>query len=127
MTLHLDAKSSAPTKTQRAIRTAIDAIVRGKRKAGSRELTDLAVNLGCLWGQCVCDAAGWEWCYAKLGRHAILMIASPSRAHVIAPMHFVQSQLTKRPPEDNTSLLLFNMIVAGKLPAAPRGAYLHVG
>jgi hypothetical protein len=119
---------TAPATTQRAIRDLIDSIVLGKKKVGARTLTDLSVNIGCLWGQTVCDAAGWEWCFVKVGRDHLLAVAAPSRSHVVAPMHFVQSQLTKRPPQDNTSLLLFNMIKSGKsLPPAKAKAYEHVG
>ena len=40
---------------------------------------------------------------------------------------FVFEQLQKRLPDENTSLLLFNMIVGGSLPKANAGAYITVG
>lgn len=119
--------ATSPQKTQKAIRDLIDQIVLGKKKVSDHTRTDLAVNLGSLWGHSVCTTVGWEWCFAKVGGREFYAIAPPNRAHVLAPMAFLQQQLRKRPPEDNTSLLLFNMIKAGKLPAAKAKAYLHVG
>lgn len=114
-------------KVQQAIRDLIDPIALGRKKVGSKTVTDLAVNVGCLWGQTVCDVAGWEWCFARIGKADAYAITTPNRSHVVAPMNFVHAQLKKRPPLDNTSLLLFNMIRAGKLPAAKPRTFLHVG
>ncbi|MEO6435185.1 MAG: hypothetical protein ABIP55_05430 [Tepidisphaeraceae bacterium] len=119
---------TSPLKVQRAIRDLIDPIVLGRKKGSAKTVADLAVNLGCLWGQTICDIAGWEWCFAKVSGSAFYAIVTPNRSHVVAPMHFAQAQLKKRSPQDNTSLLLFNMIKSGKsLPTAKAKAYMHVG
>jgi hypothetical protein len=110
-------------KTQSAIRKYIDSVALGKRKLSSRQATDAAVNVGCLWGQTICDAAGWEWCFVK----GLFVVASKDRAHMVAPMHFVQEQLKKRAPQENTSALLFNMIKARRLPRATSKSYLMIG
>ena len=125
--LKLDPKSP-PLKTQQAIRHALDAIVLGKKKPSRTAITDLAVNLGCLWGQTVCDELGWQWCCVMLGAgQETYAIVTPNRSHMVSPMDFVFTQLQKRPPEDNTSMLLFNMLKAGSFGSAKPRSYVHVG
>lgn len=50
--------TTPPAKTQRSIRKLIDGIAAGKKKLNGDTVKDIAVNVGCLWGQTVCDAAG---------------------------------------------------------------------
>lgn len=120
--------STSPAESQRAIRDLIDRIVRGQQKVTPKTSTDLAVNLGCLWGQTVCDNAGWEWCLARVDGKDLLAVAAPDRSHLVSPMHFLRSQLTKRRPGDNTSLLLFNMIKSGTpLSRAQPNTYTQIG
>jgi hypothetical protein len=65
---------------------------------------------------------------AKVDGAALLAVAAPDRSHLVSPMHFVRSQLMKRPPEDNFSLLLFNMIRSGAaLSPAGAKAYRLIG
>jgi hypothetical protein len=42
-------------------------------------------------------------------------------------MQFVQQQLAKSPPEDNTSLLAYNMLKGGGYGAAKPGSYTLLG
>ena len=42
-------------------------------------------------------------------------------------MDFVLEQLQKRPPEENTSFLLFNMLKGKKFGRGQARSYLHVG
>jgi hypothetical protein len=122
---HLKLKPGTPVeKVQKAIRDTIDAVCLRKKKATTRVVQDMGVNLGCLWGQTICDKLGWEWCFMTAHGSKSYAIVSPDRAYAIEPMNFVFTQLHKRPPEDNTSLLLFNMVVAGNLGKRKRGAYM---
>jgi hypothetical protein len=50
-------------KVQEAICAAIDAVCLGKKKTTAKTVEDMGLNLGCLWGQTICDKLGWEWCY----------------------------------------------------------------
>ena len=123
------AADASPAKAQRAIRARIDATVAGKRKLSRRTRAELAVTLGCLWGHTACRAARWRWRMSLLRDQPVLTIASPNSSHVVFPAQFILAQFAKRPPEENTSLLLFNMLVAGgkTLPPAEAGAYLRLG
>ena len=86
---------------------------------------DHAIALGCLWGQTVCDALGWEWCLVKKGDAKIFSVASPNRSHFVPPMQFLQDQIRRRGADaEITTLLLFNVLVAGDLPPA-RARDLH--
>jgi hypothetical protein len=120
---------TSPVQAQRGMRKLIDAVVDGKTTLSSREAADLSVNLGCLWGQTLCDAAGWQWCVARVdGGRELPSVASPDRAYLVRPMHFIQAQLHKRMPGDNASLLLFNMIRSGTSQwAAKPNAYVTIG
>src|SRR4051794_2123106 len=61
---HLKLKpDTSAEKVQEAICAAIDAINLGKKKATAKVVEDMGINLGCLWGQTICDKLGWEWCY----------------------------------------------------------------
>lgn len=125
--LKLKRGRTTPMQVQEAILKTIDSVMDSKKKMTARAIENLAINLGCLWGQTVCDEIGWEWCFATIGDENVFAVAPPNRSYVVAPMGFVQTQLQKRPPEDNTSLLLFNMVVGGSLPKAKAGAYITVG
>jgi hypothetical protein len=122
------APKSSTASTQRAIRSAVDAIVLGRNKPRQNAVTDLAVNLGCLWGQTVCDELKWEWCRVKFadGREAYAIVP-PDRSHMVLPMDFIHRQLRKRPPEENTSMLLFNMLKGKKFGRAKPRSYVHAG
>ena len=117
--------SAAPLEIQRAIRTAIDDISARKVTLSKRAAQDFAVNVGCLWGQTVCDAAKWQWCFAKIGKSksANLAVAAPDRSYIVTPMQFIQSKLSGG---ENTSMLLFNMIRDG-LPSRQPNTYQHIG
>jgi hypothetical protein len=86
------------------------------------------VNLGCVWGQTVCDSLkGWEWCYATVDGDDFFAVAAPDRSLLVAPMNFIFEQLKKRLPDENTSMLAFNMLLAVSYGKQKRGAYITVG
>jgi hypothetical protein len=107
---------------------AIDAVSLGKKQLKKDAVLDLAINLGCLWGQTVCDEQGWKWCCLVLGDgRETNVIVTPNRSHMVSPMDFVLEQLQKRLPEENTSMLLFNMLKKKKFRRARPKSYTHVG
>jgi hypothetical protein len=115
-------------RSANVIMTAIfKAIEDHKKEKGRRSKATeaLAIDLGALWGQTLCQAAQWQWCSLKKGEDvAICAVCSPNRARAINPVGFVHSLLaSRRRADENTSLLLFNMIVAGRLPETTPGSY----
>lgn len=126
--LKLDPKKASPEKVQEAILKLIDPICLGKKKVSPKVTEDLGVNIGCLWGQTIADTLnGWEWCYATVDGDELFAMAAPDRSILVAPMNFIFAQLHKRLPEENTSMLAFNMIVAGSYGKQKAGAYVTVG
>jgi hypothetical protein len=125
--LKLDPESASAEVVQKAICAAIDAVCLGKKKTTKREIENMGLNLGCLWGQTICDKLGWEWCYMTAHGDEGYAIAPADRSYAIEPMSYVFTQLHQRPPEDNTSLLLFNMAVGGSFKKQKRGAYITLG
>ena len=71
-----------------------------------------------LWGDALRRAVQWKWRSLVSGDDQWLAIASPDGAHAVAVESMVARQLQKR---DTTIVLLFNMIVGGKLPEARAG------
>lgn len=90
------------------------------------ELEDCAIDLGCLWGQAVCDAAKWEWRDVRQEGEAegIFSIVSPDRSSYITPMPYLLEQLTQpRALFENTILLLFNIVRANVPTGSQPGGY----
>lgn len=125
--LKLKPESASAQQAQQAICDEIDAILHRKKKASKKLTRELGVNLGCLWGQTICDTLGWHWCMVTADGADSYAIASADGSHFIEPMNFIFSQLTSPASGDNTSRLLFNMLEAGKLPPAEAGAYQRIG
>ena len=125
--LRLKPGSATPEQVQEAICKVIDGVFLGKKKVTKKAIEDMGVNLGCLWGQTICDKLGWEWCYMSAHGSESYAVVPSDRSYALEPMNFVFTQLHKRLPEENTSLLLFNMVVGGSLEKQKRGAYITVG
>jgi len=88
------------------------------------EGVDMALAIGCLWGFATCRQLKWQWAFVEQdGDGGFYAIVSPGREYVVYPMLFVQKLLTN-PAADQTSLLLYNMLKAGKLPPTPERSYL---
>ena len=125
---HLKLKPNASAiRVQEAIGDAINAVTLGKKKLPKKAREDFAFDLGCLWGQTVCDALGWQWCVATVDGDEFVGVASKNRSHIVPVLNFICTQIEKRSPEDNTSLLLFNMLKAGSFGKAKPGSYIPIG
>lgn len=104
---------------------AIQARVDAMREPAEHESCDpdtMAIDLGLLWGQMLCEAKGWEWrtlTYPDGGKS--LAVCSPDLSHQVNPINFIFARVVD-PSKPNTCLLLFNMIVAGKAPMAAPGS-----
>jgi hypothetical protein len=125
--LQLTAKSS-PADAQRGIYDVVTEIIEDKKRTEKSLLDDLAIDLGCLWGQSVCDALGWEWRVVNRGDDELHAVVSKDRAYFIAPLVYLRRQLDQRgKTADNTTLLLFNMLKTNKLPHSRPKEYLMLG
>jgi hypothetical protein len=120
----LELKSKASPKAAiTAVRQAIDNVRRQKRRKG-KNAKELAIDLGALWGEALCQALNWEWCMLReKGEGTVCAVCSPDRSHAIDPISLIYRLVTSRNSDyDNTALLVFNMIKAGDMPVSvPRG------
>jgi len=102
----------------------IEAYVAAARPLEGEELLDRALELGCLWGQQVVIAAGWIWVELHSADKTVhYAIVSSDRSFAILPGVRLRLLLADGELPDN-SVLLFNMVCAGKLPKAEPGAFV---
>jgi hypothetical protein len=121
------ADSASPDQMQQWLYETVNALRSKPPETSEDGRTMTALCLGCLWGQTVCDRLGWEWAAVSLEPGAEFYgVVSPSRSHVVFPLHYMQ-ELLSDPDRDQTSLLLYNMLKAGSLPPAGPGEYSVVG
>lgn len=80
------------------------------------DITDVAVGLGVLFGQFICDSYGWKWrAVGKNKENFIISVVSPDDCFCIFPLNYMNRILSARSSqsdekEDNTILLLYNML-----------------
>lgn len=80
-------------------------------------MMDRAVELGLLWGEQACRAYGWRWAMVD-GGHAVV---APDNSAYVEPVTYAYGLLF-RPEEENTFLLLFNLLGSPKkMPRQPGG------
>jgi hypothetical protein len=85
---------------------------------------DLALSLGCLFGQAICDECGWTWALVTLDDgDEVYGVVPPDRAQVVFPMAYVHDLLDE-PSGHETNLVLYHTIKARSLPDAQAGEYL---
>jgi hypothetical protein len=100
-----------------ALHAHVDDIRHGDAKATSK--TRLA--LGCVLGEQLHRAFGWSW--ASVGGAPGLV--SPTRSHSHVPFELI-NRVAKKGTRANTIALFFNMLAAGDLPRAKKGAALRI-
>ena len=86
-------------------------------------LDDVAMRLACLWGIQVAEVLAWEW--VQLGNQDDFYVAlvSLDRAYGIYVLEWVGHFLEDK-NKDNTIILVFNCLKAGKLPSSSAHSYL---
>ncbi len=118
--LGLKAKTKPQTAAE-AVGNAIDA-ARGGKKVSDERRTELAVELGAVWGDAVCRALKWEWARMPVSKkETIVSVTSPTRTHAVDPIRLVYDLIGNKRRENN-ALLLFNMLADGGLPTRPASA-----
>ncbi len=114
--------TASPQQTAEAIHRVLDEI-RSRPRLSADEKQQIAIDLGALWGNALCAAAGWEWCsVSPEPDREVPAVCSPTRSHAVDPLQVAYAILESKSGTNN-SLLLFNMIVAGDVPVAAEGAY----
>jgi hypothetical protein len=94
------------------------------RPLAGEELIDRALELGCLWAQQIVSVAGWIWAELhSVDKTVQYAVVSSDGSVAIFPALVFCSLLEDADRPDN-SILLFNMVRAGKLPNSSPGAYL---
>ena len=115
--LGLKAKAK-PESAAEAVHNAID-VARGGTKLSDERRTELAVELGAVWGDAVRRALKWEWARMPVSKkETIVSVTSPTRAHAVDPIRLVYDLVGDK-KRANNALLLFNMLVEGGLPESP--------
>lgn len=116
------------TATPDEVQAQLDGIINDLRQEPppKDKLVDLSIALGCLWADAVVRQLGWEWAFITKGRIQVYAIVSPDRAFTIFPMVYVR-KLVGDPNTNQNSLLLYNLLKAGKLPPRQPGRYLLLG
>jgi hypothetical protein len=111
-----------PQRIAAAVYQAVNEL-RERKGVKKEEKVQAAIDLGALWGQALCAAAGWEWRFtAPSSGESTHAVCSPNRSHVVDPLEVVFGLLSSRRAENNL-LLLFNMIAAGDLPLSAKNSY----
>jgi hypothetical protein len=110
-----------PKRIAEAIYHGIDEF-RGRKRTKKEERNSFAVDCGSLWGQALCEATGWMWKRLQSEQsEGFIAVCSPNGSYAVMPLKFIYDLVTNRKSANN-SLLLFNMIAAGKLPAPVKGS-----
>ncbi len=87
------------------------------------EKLDQAFWLAFAWGETLVKELQWEWAMLEDDAdHKTPVVASPNRSHAVPVLQFIGKLATTQ--DDQTSLLLYNMIVANDLTAAQPGELL---
>lgn len=83
---------------------------------------EVALSLGIVWGNQVAHVLGWQWtCLLQSGQEYFAVV-SPERAYAVFPMYWMR-QFLEDATKENTVILLFNLLKAGKLPPSQPNTY----
>lgn len=89
----------------------------GKSNVSSEEMDNVSISLASAWGLAVCREYNWEWKYLEIPKKTekSYYILSPDHWYCCPPFYFITNILEGNNigfdgKNDNTVLLLFNMI-----------------
>lgn len=87
---------------------------------------DQAFWLAFAWGETLVRKLQWEWAMLEDDAgHKTPVVASPNRSHAVPVLQYIGKLATTQ--EDQTSLLLYNMILANDMTAAQAGELRLLG
>lgn len=107
-----------PADAIRAVAARVEAL----RPLAGDELTDEALALGCFWGDQLRRSLGWSWVILASESDELHALVSPDRKFALLPMQYIHGILRDR-ETGNTVSLLFDTLLAGRLPEAEPGSY----
>lgn len=98
------------------------------KKTAEPQSQDIRLGLGALWGEQLRAQVGWVWVHLTYRNgFASYALVPDDRAFACFPLNRVQ-ELMSAEVRANTTVAIFNSIVAGTLPATRRkNAYLVIG
>ena len=108
--------SSDSKRVVEQIKDIVDGILKtGEFPKRYSELADVAVNLGCLFGEALCKGYGWRWMDYGDENNCFHGVVSPQGFFSHAPMEYMYKVLSGNNlgldgKNDNTILLLYNML-----------------
>ncbi len=89
-----------------------------RRSGASRTKTEvsvLALELGCLWGNALLETGEWQWRMARIAGEELWAVFNNAGTHAVAPIVVINNLLMSK-RSNNNILLLYNMIREGNLP-----------
>ena len=116
--LGIDPRTTTPDDIQQSVYHEVNRVRNDIAMNDPEILEDIALGLGCLWGQSVCDMLGWEWAFITIEGSDGIGVLSPSRSLAAFPMASIK-RILEDSQRENTSLLLYNMLKAGSFSAEP--------
>jgi hypothetical protein len=120
------AKKASPEDVIAAIGRFIDA-VRTKKRALPRD-ADTRMGLGALWGEQLRERTKWTWVHLTYPEGFKSFGLVPKDRHCACfPLNDIPDQLSKSKKDANTSILLFNMVVAKNTPETKARSYTPFG
>ncbi len=120
------AAAASPEKVIAAIGAFIDS-VRKKKRALPRD-DETLMGLGALWGEQLRARTGWEWLHLTYAEGFKSYGLAPKDRHCACfPLNDIPEQMSLEKRDENTSILLFNMVVAGRTPETKDKAYTPFG
>jgi hypothetical protein len=101
--------------------------VRAKKRAAPRD-SDTRLGLGALWGEQLRARTKWTWVHLTYPEGFKSFALVPKDRHCACfPLNDIPDQMSVRNKPDHTTILLFNMCVAGKTPETKAKSYTPFG
>ena len=119
-------RSATPEAIVAKIGAFIDS-VRKKKRAAPRD-ADTRLGLGVLWGEQLRARTRWQWVHVTYPNGFKSFGLVPKDRHCACfPLNDIPDQMSKKKKRENTSILLFNMVVAGNTPKTKKDDYTPFG
>jgi len=106
---------------QKKIQELADGVVEGTVENPLGE--NLAVALGALWGDSLCEAYGWEWIVPIHGEWRSLGVADRERRYLALPFNLFSRIIDEKDRETPGSFVRYKAIGANHLPESEPGRY----
>jgi hypothetical protein len=116
-------EDSPPDQLVDVIARYIDAVLKKKRRL-TKDPSDAALALACLYGQELARAFGWGFAHLRRAKKPGIVLVSPDRRHVAAPRDLIDAALAGG--GGKLVLAQYSRIRDRQLPVAKPRAYLRI-